>query len=483
MAAKKKKVELKKILATIIIVVVAIAFVGSFALSRAPNRGRASSIAIVNREPISMSSDSLLANLYRQYYEEERQKNKEKGITEEQNRQIMRRALDVVIQRTLILQYIKKEGIKVSKDTVLSSIIKKGYYASPNARFDEERYNNTPESDKQRIFESEEEQILINLFYDEYFRTVRVSDVEVKAFFQLADYGKKIEYVLLRYDDLPEENLKAFYDENPKLFEKAHVAHILIKDNEDKAKEVLKEVQSDPDNFEEIAKRESEDTTNEKGGDLGWFYRKDMVPEFSEAAFKLKKGEISAVVKTIFGFHILKAIDSVKVEPFNEALPRVKREYVNTNREEIEKKTSLKSKEIIEVASKEPQLFKETLLTNNLTATTTNYITLSNEYILNEEQTLPLYELMNNKSLLELVFSIKVGQIGGPIKTPDGEIIFKVIDEKKFDQENYDKMKGNIEKYYRTLKENFLFNDWYIHKLKNSNIVDNFNQFFKQKNW
>ena len=164
---KKKQVPFKKMIATLIIAAVAVAFIGSFAFRYTGRRGGTTHLAVINGEPISMSSDSLFVNYYRQYYEEERQKDSETGITEEKNIELMRRALDTVIQRTLILQFAEQEGIDVSRDMVLSSIVRKGYYATRDKKFDEDRYNNTPESDRQIIFNSEKEQLIINLFIEE----------------------------------------------------------------------------------------------------------------------------------------------------------------------------------------------------------------------------------------------------------------------------------------------------------------------------
>ncbi len=473
-----KKNPFKKLLVSIIIGFVAVAFVGSFAYRYSARRGTSTNVAVINGEPVSVGPDSLFANFYRQFYEEERQKGEEAELNEQRNRELMRRALDTVIQRMLILQYAEKEGITVDRETVLTSIIKKGYYRGQGKNFDEERYNNTPESNRQDIFNAEKEGIIINMFIQEHFGSVEVSELELKSFFQFTDYGKKIEYVFLRYDDLPEEKLKSFYEENPRLFEKAHAAHILIKNDEKKAQEILVEVKRDPERFEEIAKTSSEDTTSEKGGDLGWFYRKDMVPEFAEASFNLKKGEISEIVRSPFGFHIIKALDDVKVEPYKAALSRIKKEYVSEHKEEVEKRVSALSKEILTEAIKNPSEFDTTIKNYNLQKTVTDYITVAGQYILNEEQNIPLFELMNNENLIELVFSTKIGQVGGPLKTIDGEIIFKVISEKPFDQAEYEKSKDYLTNAYGNLKENYLFNDWYSFTLMKSKITDNFDQFF-----
>ncbi len=112
-AKNKPKVVAKKVLVSIIIGFVAVAFVGSFAYRYISRGGSDANLAIINGEPINVGSDSLFANTYRQYFEEEKQKSGE-GISDEKNRELTRRALDTVIQRTLILQYAEREGIRVS---------------------------------------------------------------------------------------------------------------------------------------------------------------------------------------------------------------------------------------------------------------------------------------------------------------------------------------------------------------------------------
>jgi parvulin-like peptidyl-prolyl isomerase len=102
-------------------------------------------------------------------------------------------------------------------------------------------------------------------------------------------------------------------------------------------------------------------------------------------------------------------------------------------------------------------------------------------YIFNEDKSFLIYELMNNETVIDNVFSVKVGNIGGPIKTADGEVIFRVIDDKSFDPEVYEKRKDTFTYYYKNLKGNNLFNDWYRYTLLNSRIIDNFNKLLNKK--
>jgi peptidyl-prolyl cis-trans isomerase C len=89
--------------------------------------------------------------------------------------------------------------------------------------------------------------------------------------------------------------------------DKVHCAHILVK-TEAEAKAVLERIRKD-EKFTNIAKQVSLCPSSKKGGDLGKFSRGMMVREFENAAFALKKGEISSIVKTKFGYHIIKRLE------------------------------------------------------------------------------------------------------------------------------------------------------------------------------
>ena len=119
-----------------------------------------------------------------------------------------------------------------------------------------------------------------------------------------------------------DDELKAYYDahiDQYKVENRVHVEHILFKtvgktdaeiaEIRQKAEDVLKQAKHGA-NFEDLAKKYSEDdATKPKGGDLDWIVEGQTVPEFQQAAFSLPKGAISDLVKTQYGFHIIKVID------------------------------------------------------------------------------------------------------------------------------------------------------------------------------
>lgn len=107
------------------------------------------------------------------------------------------------------------------------------------------------------------------------------------------------------------EAAKKLYDDTTKAMapeEEAHARHILVED-EAQAKAVVERLKKGED-FAKVAGELSKDPgSGKEGGDLGWFTKDRMVPEFAEAAFKLQKGQVSDPVKSQFGWHVIKLED------------------------------------------------------------------------------------------------------------------------------------------------------------------------------
>ena len=120
--------------------------------------------------------------------------------------------------------------------------------------------------------------------------------------------------------------LHKVYDEAAKQIggeQEVHARHILL-DTEDQAKEVVAELKKGAD-FAELAKKKSKDPGASDGGDLGFFTKDQMVPEFSAAAFALEPGKISEPVKSQFGWHVIKVEEkrARKAPEFDQAKPQL----------------------------------------------------------------------------------------------------------------------------------------------------------------
>ncbi|MGM9987556.1 MAG: peptidylprolyl isomerase [Bacillaceae bacterium] len=123
--------------------------------------------------------------------------------------------------------------------------------------------------------------------------------------------------------EVTDKEMKEYYDNlKPEL----RASHILVED-EKTAKEVEEKLKKG-EKFEDLAKEYSTDSTKDKGGDLGYFTSGTMVEEFEDAAYKLKKGEVSAPVKTQYGYHIIKVTDIKEVKPYEEMKAEIKDELI-----------------------------------------------------------------------------------------------------------------------------------------------------------
>ncbi len=188
------------------------------------------------------------------------------------------------------------------------------------------------------FFEKREIQV-VNFLAASYAAKVNPTDAELEAYYQAnqalfkATEQAKVEYVVLNMDSVkksiqvPEADSKAYFEQNAARLsgnEERRASHILINAPKDapaserqqakaKADEILNAVRAAPASFADMARKNSQDTGSAaKGGDLGFFARGAMVKPFEDAVFAMKKDDISEVVESHFGYHIIQ-LTEVKV--------------------------------------------------------------------------------------------------------------------------------------------------------------------------
>jgi len=188
-----------------------------------------------------------------------------------------------------------------------------------------------------------------------YAATIKPSEDELAAYHKanaakfMAPERATIEYVVLDLEaigqdiTLSEDDLRKYYDENIARYttaEERRASHILIKADKDqpaaerakaraRAEAILAEVRKAPASFAEVARKQSEDTGSAgQGGDLGLFGRGTMVKPFEDAVFAMKKGEISDVIESDFGYHIIELteISGGQKKPFAQVRAEIEAE-------------------------------------------------------------------------------------------------------------------------------------------------------------
>ena len=162
---------------------------------------------------------------------------------------------------------------------------------------------------------------------------------------ELRDYTRRdlvitnfIEQTIVPKITVAEEESKKFYDQNPDKFnrsETVRASHILIgvdakasAEDKKKAREKVEKLRKDlagGADFAALAKENSTCPSSQQGGDLGFFGKGQMVPAFEQAAFALKPGEVSDIVETQFGYHIIKLLEKKAAETvaFKDVRPRI----------------------------------------------------------------------------------------------------------------------------------------------------------------
>jgi peptidyl-prolyl cis-trans isomerase C len=158
-----------------------------------------------------------------------------------------------------------------------------------------------------------------------------------------------IDKAVLQKISVSDQQVRAYYDENPNLFrkpEQVKASHILVQVPEaaDEAKQAqalstiqgLKARIDNGENFAALAQEYSDCPSKTKGGDLGFFSREQMVPPFSDAAFALEPGQTSDVVQTRFGYHLIRATEHQAEETM--AFNDVKEAISSRLRQEQERK-------------------------------------------------------------------------------------------------------------------------------------------------
>lgn len=230
------------------------------------------------------------------------------AFVEQYKKQLRQRVLDKIIIEQLLDEKVKAAKIVVTDEEIIEQIKKMT-------------------SQQQPPLSMEDFKALIEASGQSF------DDVKLRIQKGLA-YQKLMEAQWAGKINIKEEDAKKYYSENKSKFEtpeQVRASHILIKpDTTDpnqakataraKAESLLKQIKGGAD-FAELARANSDCPSSKQGGDLNFFGRGQMVPAFEKAAFALKPGQVSDVVETQFGYHIIKATDhkDASATPFEQA--------------------------------------------------------------------------------------------------------------------------------------------------------------------
>ncbi|NLM04841.1 MAG: hypothetical protein GX214_07465 [Clostridiales bacterium] len=254
-------------------------------------------VAVVNGSNISIDNFEKTLALQRMSYEAEYGEellNQDLGSGMTLLDSIKERILEQLILEELVLQEATKKNIEITDEEIEERYTAYKEFADGNEEF--KKFSEENNIDEEYIKEQLKKDLVIHKYRDAFIEEVEISS----------------------------EDAKKYYDENTEYFtiEEVTAKHILVRvteeDNKDKAKEkaeeILGKINSPEDFLKEWEAYESQDDSTIIAEDLGSFGRGIMVPEFEEVAFSLNPKEISDVVETSFGYHIILVEDYNKEE-------------------------------------------------------------------------------------------------------------------------------------------------------------------------
>jgi len=233
------------------------------------------------------------------------------GLPDDQMAQVRQAVMDALIGTELVYQKSKSDGVKVGKEEI-DGAVAEGMKQFPTVQAFEDSLKQQG-TDKASYMENVSRNLAINkLIQAQVFDKITITDADAKAY----------------YDQHPAEMQKP---------EEVRASHILIRNPQGstaeqkkaaqtRAQEALDKVKAGGD-FAAVAKEYSQDPgSGANGGDLGFFGRGRMVPAFDNVAFSMKVGQVSAVIETQFGFHVIKITDhhDAQTAPFEDLSSRLK---------------------------------------------------------------------------------------------------------------------------------------------------------------
>ncbi|MDA3958561.1 MAG: peptidylprolyl isomerase [Oceanispirochaeta sp.] len=250
---------------------------------------------------------------------------------------IWRSAFNQTVVRTAILEEMNVSGMNVSSTRIDRGIVESGMFSSNN-RFDETAYLNTTATRLKEIRTSLAEDLTVQTYYLDTIYNQKRSSQMMDFLLDMGNPEKNFAYASFPYSSFPEEQIKAYGNENAKLFEEISLKRITIKSKEDEAATILKKLEAGEQSFEDLAKTYSKDSYAEDGGTMGSTFKYTLLSFLNEeqasSVMSLASGTHSTLINSDGSWYIFMAETAATSPDFSSvALISTIRSYME--REEV----------------------------------------------------------------------------------------------------------------------------------------------------
>ncbi|MBW6509390.1 MAG: SurA N-terminal domain-containing protein [Desulfuromonadales bacterium] len=454
--------------------------------------------ARVNGDPISFAAYqsvySNLYNLYQSIYQGAFDANLERQLN------LPRQALQQLIEEQLLVQTAKRLNLRVSNQELVNSIAAYDTF-QVNGQFNRDRYVEVLSYQRispEQFEQSQQRELLTQKVRDHLQQNVTITQDDVVSFFHRENDMINLDYVWLtaalveskvevtdtaleeffnanqeafripkrvslryllfdpaRYEaelhTFSEADMDRYYRRNLELFEveeQVKAAHILLRIDENsdpdtinRRRELAQNIRQqlrDGADFSQLAKLHSDDTANAAdGGDLGYFGRGVMVSDFEAAAFALRPGQMSDVIQTPFGFHLIKVTDYIApgFKPLVEVTDTIKTGLIIEGSRQLAYEKAMDTFNInrrsgdLEAAARE----------NNLGIKETGFFAADE----------PINGLGRVSEISDAAFLLQPGELARPINTTNGVLLISLKDQQESRLPEMDEVKSAVESAYR----------------------------------
>lgn len=464
--------------------------------------GKADVVAYVNDEAITIDDYLTTYRNEFEYYKRNFQGDFTEEMAEEMG--LKQRALDITINRTLVVQEAKDEGVKVTREEVQSAIMSMPAFQK-NGVFDKETYFGVLKSNRLKPGDFEQSVRLdlmtakmrqkiiddltvtpdevadaylaenreVRLDYaevgsDRYVGEVEVTEEEARKYHELnaeefmVPTKVDVFYAWVDLEDIAsgievtDAEIKDYYESNQARFEtrpEVKASHILVRapaGDESAREEARKEAEGllerleAGESFAELAREHSDDPGSaRKGGDLGWFARGIMVEEFEDAAFSLDPGQTSGVVETGFGYHVIRVEDArpAGVKPLRDVSGEI-RKIVSWQKAQDEAEALLGGVESAMREASTVEELKEAASGEGIKSGSTGLVREGDESV----------GIFAEQRLTDTVFTMREGDVTGPVGVEDRVYVMKLVTRETSHVPTYDRIAEEVNSRVREKK-------------------------------
>ena len=245
---------------------------------------------------------------------------------------------------------------------------------------------------------------------------------------------------------ISDDQLKVQYQQNIQQYQvpnRIHVEHILltttgkpdaeVEEIKKRAEDILAQLKKGA-KFEDLAKKYSEDTSKDKGGEIGWIVQGQALPEYEKVAFGLPAGSVSDLVRTQIGIYIIKVLEkeTAHTKPFEEV------------------KESLRTQPLLTQADKQASDVADQLSAAIRKSNKTSLDDLAQQYRLTVGETRlvsavdPLLELGNSQDVKDAIFRLRQGELSLPVRSDRGYVILSVKEIQSAHQGSLEEVRGRL---------------------------------------